>query len=144
VLRHAIVCLVNAERRRVGVRGVRSNARLRRTALAHADDMVRRRYFRHDSLDGRTFLDRIVARRYAPRSTGFVAGEALAWGTGRYGTPQAVVRAWMASPSHRRVLLLPAFRDIGVGVRRGSPLRSGAPAASYVANFGVWGTRRLR
>jgi uncharacterized protein YkwD len=63
---------------------------------------------------------------------------------GRYGTPRAVVRAWMASPSHRRVLLLPAFRDLGVGVRRGAPVPVGGAAASYVANFGAWGSRRLR
>jgi uncharacterized protein YkwD len=104
--------------------------------------MVRRRYFRHDSLDGRTFLDRIVARRYAPRSAGFRAGENLAWGAGRFGTPEAIVRAWMASPPHRAVLLTPGFRDIGIGIRRGAPVRSATAASMYVTNYGVMGARR--
>ena len=122
---------------------MRRDPRLRRAALAHAEDMVRRRYFRHDSLDGATFLSRIAERRYAPVRRGFRAGENLAWGAGRDGSPQAIVRAWMTSPPHRRVLLTRRFRDVGIGIRHGAPVRTAEPAATYVAEFGRVGFRPL-
>jgi len=41
--------------------------------------------------------------------------ENLAWGTGARGTAAGIVRAWLASPGHRRNLLRPGFRRIGLG-----------------------------
>ena len=43
-------------------------------------------------------------------------GEVIAWGGGM--TPQAAVRAWMASPAHRRVIMSPRARLAGIGTRR--------------------------
>jgi uncharacterized protein YkwD len=45
-----------------------------------------------------------VARMRAAGETLPDLGEVLAWG---YQTPTAIVKAWMASPSHRRVILEP-------------------------------------
>jgi uncharacterized protein YkwD len=42
-------------------------------------------------------------------------GETIARGH----SPARVVRAWMNSPGHRRLLLEPGFRLVGVGARRG-------------------------
>ncbi len=45
-------------------------------------------------------------------------GENLAWGTGSYASARGIVRAWLESPEHRRNLLRPGFRRIGLGLRR--------------------------
>jgi len=47
-------------------------------------------------------------------------GEVLAWGTCSWFSPAAAVRAWLRSPSHRRVMLHRSFRFVGTGWRRGS------------------------
>lgn len=63
-------------------------------------------------------------------------GLALAWGWGERVSPAATVRAWPASPSHRRLLLSRDFRHIGVGVAQGAPLpHPPAADATYVAEL---------
>jgi uncharacterized protein YkwD len=47
-------------------------------------------------------------------------GEDLAWGTGRLSRARAIVRMWLASPSHRANLLHPGYRMVGVGALRGT------------------------
>ena len=42
------------------------------------------------------------------------AGENLLWSVPSLSAADAV-RQWLDSPTHRRVLLLPAWRDVGVG-----------------------------
>jgi uncharacterized protein YkwD len=65
-----------------------------RVALAHSEDMARRRYFSHTSPEGRTPFDRLDA-----------AG--IRWSTAAENIaqdprgPDAVVRVWLASPGHR-------------------------------------------
>ena len=49
VLAKATVCLLNRERTRRRMRGLRINRRLSRAALAHTQDMVEKRYFEHVS-----------------------------------------------------------------------------------------------
>jgi uncharacterized protein YkwD len=76
--------------------------------------MMSRDYFAHTSPTGSTLTHRVM-------SSGFItygqwwAGETLAWGSGSYGTPRAVVRAWMHSPEHRAILLSPRYHLVGIG-----------------------------
>ena len=53
-------------------------------------------------------------------------------------TPQATVAAWIASPSHERVLLDADFVEVGVGVALGVPFATlGAiAAATYTLDAG--------
>lgn len=80
-------------------------------------------------------LERIKATSYL---TGplqrWSVGENIAYGTGTLGTPKAIVDAWMHSPGHRANILDRSFREIGLGVRLGSPV--GSDGATYVHNFG--------
>ena len=46
------------------------------------------------------------------------------------------MRAWLESPSHRRVVLDADYRDVGIGVVPGLPLSTG-PGATYAADYGV-------
>ena len=49
------------------------------------------------------------------RCNAYYAGEILARGTL---TPRQVVRLWMNSPSHKAVIVNPAYRRVGVAMRR--------------------------
>lgn len=93
------------------------DALIREAARGHSLDMGQQAYFEHDSLDGRTFADRMSA-------TGFMGaspwGENIAAGQS---SPEEVVQGWMESPGHCRNIMNPAYRTIGIGyaVVPGSP-----------------------
>ena len=133
-LRAATVCLVNVERRKQGRSKLRANSGLALAGQRHARDMVRKRYFAHNSRSGRDFKSRIVRTGYT-RGSAAILGENLAWGSRSQATPRAIVRSWMASPGHRANVLQPRFREIGIGVVRASPQGS-SHAATYAAEFG--------
>jgi uncharacterized protein YkwD len=71
--------------------------------------MMSRQYFGHGAVAGRAV---------AEGARGPVFGEDLAWATGL--TAQWVVDHWLASPSHRAVLLRPGFRRVGIGISFGT------------------------
>jgi uncharacterized protein YkwD len=85
------------------------------------------------------FGDRIARTAWARRRKAWAAGEALAWGTGELATPAATVTAWMQSPEHRRILLDPRYRVVGVGEVAGVPVdgADGASGRTYTADFGT-------
>jgi uncharacterized protein YkwD len=63
------------------------------------------------------------------------AGETLAWHSGWHPQPRRTIRRWMASPSHRAILLSPAFHWVGIGLARG---RLGSRAVTaWVAHVGA-------
>jgi uncharacterized protein YkwD len=106
-----IVRLINRERARNHLSPLRVNVHLVDAARYHSREMLRYGYFDHNSLHPARAWDRRV-RSFLSRS---VVGEALAWGAGTLASPSATVRMWMASPPHRRILLDPTFRVIGIG-----------------------------
>lgn len=134
--RSATLCLVNAERRHRGLRPLRHEGRLARAAARHARDMVRRRYFSHVSLSGRSFTERILRTGYGRRGGRWLLGENLGWGAGKRATPRAIVRAWMRSPTHRANVLRRDFRDVGIATVRAVPVQGSARGATYAAEFG--------
>ena len=134
--RNATLCLLNRVRARHGLPPLRMNHKLSRAARKHSRDMVRRRYFAHDSLDGRSPFQRMRATRYVPRGASWVLGENLGWGSGSLSEPKSLVRAWMHSPGHRRNILDGRFRDIGIGIVRGAPVGGYPGGATYTTDFG--------
>ncbi len=82
---------------------------IRVAARLHSQDMATQDYFEHDSLDGRTFADRM-------RDAGFSGadpwGENIAAGQA---TPAEVVDGWMNSPGHCRNIMDPDYHVIGIG-----------------------------
>jgi uncharacterized protein YkwD len=135
--RVATLCLLNAQRRRHHERSLRFNRKLARAAVRHARDMVVRRYFSHDAPSGQTFVQRIMSTHYVPRSASWFLGENLAWGSQELSTPRQIVRAWMASPGHRRNILSRGFREIGIAVVSGAPAADVTRAATYATEFGA-------
>ena len=140
-LRLATECLVAVERRRHGLAPLRGEERLDRAARRHAISLVRERYFAHRSRRGTEPSDRVRATGYLRAPHRWMVGETLAWGAGTMATPRSRVRALMASPPHRAILLNRDFRDIGLWVERGTPRRGrDEDGATWVLNFGrVWG-----
>ena len=135
----AIRCLINRERAARGRRPLRENLRLAVAAGRYAADMVRRGFFSHQSPGGSDPTDRLRRVGYIGRGDAWHIGETLAWGTLGRATPEAIVRAWMASPPHRQVLLAGDFRELGVGAAVGVPFDVGAAdrGATYAAELGV-------
>jgi uncharacterized protein YkwD len=130
--RAAVVCLLNRERAARGLRALRDRATLRDAAGRYARSMVVHDFFAHVSPGGSTLQRRAARAGYASGTL----GENIAAATGADASPQAIVAAWMASSGHRRNILDPDYRDVGVGVASGMPTTSIRPAATYVADFG--------
>lgn len=137
LVKSAILCLLNAERTSRGLRALRSNSRLGRAATAHSGDMVRRKFFAHDSPSGTDVVDRVRRTGFIPRIGRWVVGENLAYGSGTLGQPAAIMRAWMESPGHRANILQRRFREVGIGVARGLPVSGVSGGATYTTDFGA-------
>jgi uncharacterized protein YkwD len=129
-VRAATLCLVNLERRQLGVAPLADDAALAVAAQAHASDMTGQRYFSHVSADGRSFDQRIRAAGYLG---GYLA-ENIAWGGGSLGTPRRIVSGWMNSSGHRANILNGLLTDSGIGVSPGTP--QGGSGGTYVHDFG--------
>jgi uncharacterized protein YkwD len=131
----AIACLVGAQRAAYGLPAVRPAAALALAARRHAADMVARGYFAHVSPTGGTVHRRARRAGYLDAPC-WALGEDLGWAPPVLATAEAVVAAWMASPSHRSVLLDRDFREIGVAVAGRAPVGDGA-GATFVLELGA-------
>lgn len=140
--RLATLCLLNRVRTHAGLPKLRLNPKLSRAARVHSRDMVRRGYFAHDSLNGRTPFQRMLSTRYVPRNASWWLAENIGWGTSSVADPAALVRMWMRSAPHRANILNGRFREIGIGIALGIPVRSarfsrsGGSGATYTTDFG--------
>jgi uncharacterized protein YkwD len=114
---------MNAVRESRGLPALRVDSHLVRAARGHSADMMRRQYFGHGSLAGRAV---------AAGAHGTLFGEDLAWANGL--AAQWVVDHWLASPSHRAVLLRRGFRRVGIGIAFGTFIGHGG-AAVVTADF---------
>jgi len=114
---------MNAVRQAHGLPALRVDFHLVRAARSHSADMMRGQYFAHGSVAGRVV---------AAGARGPVFGEDLAWATGI--TANWVVEHWLASPSHRAILLRPGFRRVGIGYSFGTFIGRGG-AGVVTADF---------
>jgi uncharacterized protein YkwD len=129
-------CLIDGVRREHGLRSVRSNGRLALAARRHAQDMAAHDFFAHVSPGGATVESRVERAGYLGGVREWWLGEALAWGQARAGAPRAILKGLLASPPHRAILLDPSFRDVGVGVAKGTPRGAGHGALTVTLDFG--------
>ena len=138
VLKKALLCLHNFERRRRGLSQLRLNADLSAVALGHARDMVKRHYFAHVSPGRRDHMDRLAASAYAPPVGCFTAGENLLVADGA-ATALQLLQAWLNSPEHRANIMHRGWRDFGLGIVGKSP-QGDANGLTVVALFGLRST----
>jgi uncharacterized protein YkwD len=134
--RELILCLHNEQRARHGLPALEYEARLELAAQRHAEDMVTRRFFAHDTPDGLGPEDRALMAGYPTKH--YSSGENLAWGTGSESSPVEIVDGWMHSPGHRENVLRRAFTQMGVGLVLDVPEEPKAPlpGATYATSFG--------
>jgi uncharacterized protein YkwD len=117
-----ILVLLNQRRAKAHLAPLRRDLVLASLARIHNGDMRRDGFFAHDNPQGMTFFERLA---YLHRR---LVGEVLAYGSGGFGTAKGLVDLWMASPPHRRVILTPGMRRVGISVIRGPFL--GQPSIS--------------
>jgi uncharacterized protein YkwD len=98
---------------------------LGQAALAHAQDMLRYRYFDHTGHDGSSPAQRVAATGYHYR----LVGENIASGPE---TPQEAVQGWLSSPGHCQNIMDPRFVETGVAY---DASRSGDPIIYWVQEF---------
>jgi len=134
--RHAVVCVVNARRQLHGKGSVDAEAGLQKAAARHSRRMVRRNCFSHQCPGEKDLGKRVSSTSYLPCGCSWGVGENIGWGKKGQGTPKQIVKAWMNSSGHRRVLLDGGFEHIGIGAVWGSPYGSSKRVGTYTATFG--------
>ena len=135
-VRSAVLCLHNQIRQQHNLPLLKDNAKLRKAGTTHSNEMVDEGYFDHTAPDGTTFVDRILGAHYAKRSGSWTIGENLAWGTGDLSTPAGVMQACMNSSGHKANILKRSYRELGIGIRLGTPSDAGV-GATFSAEFGA-------
>ncbi len=135
----ATLCLLNLERGAHGLVKVIPNRRLTTAAQSMSDAMVAEHFFDHTTPLGTTLVSRLRAIGYIPRDLNWAVGGNIGWGTRKLATPARMMQAWMQSPEHRRNILDPRFRQIGIGITTGVPMvpDEGQAGATYATDFGA-------
>ena len=125
-----LIRAINHRRAAAGLSRVHAARRLNRAADYHSNEMAYGNYFAHTSRDGRT-----MERRVRSFTSSHAVGETLAMlgGRCRRHIGARVVGMWMASSTHRAVLMSASFSRVGVA-RRGGRL-SGRRACMVTADF---------
>ena len=112
-LESSVLAEINAVRARHGLAAVHLSRPLSAAATRHTLDMGRRGFFEHNAPGGETFRQR-VSRFYGPESySRWAIGENLLWASQTIDANAALV-AWMKSPTHRKNLLTPEWREVGL------------------------------
>jgi uncharacterized protein YkwD len=127
----SLLTAIDSARLQAGLSPVRESRALDAAAAAHSREMALTGSFSHESAGGRSFLARLRRFYQLRRSHPWRVGETLFWGTGKPGVA-AVVHSWLASPEHRRILLDPAWQEIGVA----SASTADSAALFVTADFG--------
>lgn len=137
-LEQGILTGLNETRVAHGLKPVRSSNELRNAAAFHSRSMLELGFFAHESADGSPFSDRLK-RYYSPRGyTSWSVGENLLFTTAEI-DPAAAIQAWLDSPGHRRILLSPGWREVGVSAQRSDAAAGtfgGEPTWVITTDFG--------
>jgi len=110
--RSQVILATNKARATQHVSALTSNLALTRAAQSKANDMAKNDYFSHNTPTGTRFWDFIINAGYAYKN----ASENLAV---KYTTVNAIMKAWLSSPSHRANMLGKQYTDVGVGISYG-------------------------
>ena len=110
----AVADLINEQRQISGLPPLRLAPELTQSARRHAQDMATHGFIGHTGSDGSSPGQRIQEAGY----NWLICGEVV--GKGTSADVEALVSAWMNSPTHRPILLAASFEDFGVGYAQSS------------------------
>jgi uncharacterized protein YkwD len=146
-LEQGILHEVNRIRVARGLRALVLSPALQAAASYQSRDMLDHGYFDHDQPGGASFGDRL--KRFYPLVTGsnWAVGENLLWSTPGIGAGTAV-KLWLNSPPHRKNLLDPTWREVGLGaystaVGTGAFSAANGPVVVVTMDFGSRGDTRF-
>jgi uncharacterized protein YkwD len=127
-----MLCMHNYARTASGLAPLISTKQLRVSSARKAKDMKACDDFSHEACGRSTF--------YWLRKVGFMrgtygVGENLAFGPGALGSVRTIMSNWLNSDEHRTTLLMPAYRDTGIGMVDGKFLGHGGTQI-WVGHFG--------
>jgi uncharacterized protein YkwD len=132
--RRAMLCLLNAERRNVGLPPLREDPRLDREATEHADDMLEHRSQSAIGSDGSTPQTRALRVGYKPMYLfewyWFADAEDLG------SLPAAAVGSWVVNRA-RGNMLDKRIDDVGIGLGFGKDPRPDTALGVFVGVFGT-------
>lgn len=117
-VRAEMLARVNAARKKAGAQPLRSNSKLDLAAQRHAEDMLTRNYFAHENPEKKSVRERASATGYEWQRIGENIAE------GQFSVDE-VMDTWMNSPGHRKNILEPDFKELGVGLTLGPTGRGG-------------------
>ena len=130
---------INRFRAEHGLARLRLSPQLTSAARAHSQQMAQDGYFAHKSADGSAFSTRLRSFYGAPPAQLWAVGENLLWSSGSL-TGNRALDMWLASPPHRRNLLDPRWREIGVSAvdeARAPGVYHGLDVTILTTDFGV-------
>jgi uncharacterized protein YkwD len=135
-----ILARLNDVRAEHGLRPLALSGALQQAAAFQSRAMLSGGFFEHDAPNGPTFSSRLK-RFYAPIAGrgGWSAGENLLYTSGTLDADQAM-DAWMDSAGHRRNILDPSWREVGIASMRASiagGVFGGGPTWVVTMDFGV-------
>jgi uncharacterized protein YkwD len=116
--------LINGERESRDLPLLNINNDLDNSATLKSKDMINRDYFDHYAF-GLSPWDFIANGGYDY----LYAGENLAMD---FQTSEGMVKAWMNSPTHRDNILNPEYRDLGIGVVKGTYTENGTEKTTTI------------
>jgi uncharacterized protein YkwD len=122
-----VVAAVNGMRQQQGLKPVAAHPYLSSLAQRKAEDLAAHGLFSHADSKGRQIWEQIDLKLYRYKAMGETLGL-------NYAGPAELAEGWRDSPSHRAIMMGPAFGDIGIGIARGT--YRGDPALIVVAVFG--------
>ena len=134
-----VLVAINQLRQRKGLSQLRLSPVLALAALGHSQSMAKRGYFSHDGYDGSAFWQRIKPKYRPNPHVYWGVGENMAWASPELTAAEAIER-WLASPPHRKNLLTPSWREVGLGAVRAlaaSGVYQGLDVTIVTADFGV-------
>lgn len=112
ISKESIIDLVNKSRVENSMAALAENENLDNAAKDKMEDMIKNNYFAHTSPTGVTPWSWFEKNGYDYK----YAGENLALG---FSSVEKEHQAWMDSPTHRKNILNPNYKEIGVAVGRG-------------------------
>jgi uncharacterized protein YkwD len=130
---------LNAVRRLHGLVPLKLDPSLSASAAQHNAEMGVDGYFEHDSADGTVFWKRIERFFGATSYSYWSVGENLLWSSPSV-DPLRAMRMWMSSPEHRKNILEPRWRLIGVSsvhLDTAPGTYKGLPVTIITTDFGV-------